>query len=68
MTWRNLNVSHPRYKDTSQMPSVRHVSIVERAVADTLSGEMTQEVVSIASERSRSGLKTLTCESRRARS
>jgi hypothetical protein len=33
-TWSHLNVSHPRPSETIQIPRVRQVSIVLRAVAD----------------------------------
>ena len=35
-TWSHLNVSQPRPSDTTQMKSVRHVSMVERDVAETV--------------------------------
>jgi hypothetical protein len=35
-TWSHLNVSHPRPSDTTQMKSVRQVSMVERDVAETV--------------------------------
>lgn len=34
--WSHLKVSHPRPKETIQMKSVRHVSMVDREVALTL--------------------------------
>lgn len=35
-TWSHLNVSQPRPRETSQMKSVREVSIVLREVAETV--------------------------------
>lgn len=36
MTWRKTNDSQPSASETTQMRSVRHESIVEREVAETL--------------------------------